>query len=158
MIKVVEDSDLFFDVYVEAIINPVNTIGVPGAGLAKEFSKRFPKYTNDYKHSCKTEIILPGSCRLHIIDPIERTPNHILKYIFSFYTKDHWKDKSQLDYIIVGLENLYIYMLKKDIKSIAIPALGCGLGGLIWSDVFELIQRRLTELKSDIYVFPPRRR
>lgn len=149
MIKLINDISIF-DLDVEALVNPVNTVGVAGAGLAKQFAIRFPKYINDYKNSCKTEIILPGDCRLHKL--VEEEVNKELKYIFSFYSKDHWRDKSNIQYISNGLDRLHLYMLKKNISSVGMPAIGCGLGGLDWREVLPLINMKLNSSAYIAYV------
>lgn len=124
----------------DAIVNPVNCKGVMGAGLAKEIKERYPKAYSDYRILCKNERIRPG-----IVTYTEENG----KYILAFPTKDHWKDPSKMEYIESGLESLVEVIKRLQLTSIAIPALGCGLGGLEWCNVRKKIEMVLTHHFSD---------
>lgn len=130
-----------FRANVEALVNPVNCVGVAGRGLALEFRKRFPENFAFYQKACCEGEIAPG--RVHLVarpfPPVPRTA-HWPKRIVNFPTKRHWRDTSRLEDIEAGLLDLTAAVRSWGIRSIAIPALGCGLGGLDWSDVRPRIE------------------
>jgi len=121
----------------EALVNPVNCVGVMGAGLAKSFKDKYNDITDyfmsNYIFSCKSGYLKPGKILVHFL---HSTPVH---YIINFPTKDHFNDPSKLSYISDGLDSLSSIIDSYNIKSISIPKLGCGLGGLKWNDVKSLI-------------------
>lgn len=139
-----------FDCKAQALVNPVNCVGVAGAGLAKVFKEKFPKDHKLYVKGCKGGLLVPGSVSISITG--QKQP----EYIVSFPTKKHWKEKSELKHIELGLESLVVWANLTGIKSIAIPALGCGLGGLNWNEVRVLIMRAAIKMnKPKVYLFPP---
>lgn len=115
----------------EALVNPVNCVGVMGAGLAKQFKQRYPEMFSDYAAWCATGGMAPGSISLW---STEETP-----YVFLVATKDHWRDPSTLDYVKRCMDGL-VLCAPDLVESIAVPALGCGLGGLAWADVKPIIE------------------
>ena len=121
----------------QALVNPVNCVGVAGKGLALLFRRAWPANYNIYVAACKNGQLRPG--RLHIF-PTGRLGNP--KWIINFPTEDDWRDKSKLIYIEAGLDALVIACLTNRIERVAIPPLGCGLGGLKWEDVEPLIRER----------------
>jgi O-acetyl-ADP-ribose deacetylase (regulator of RNase III) len=135
---------------VEAIVNPVNCVGVMGRGLALEFKKRFPENFKMYKESCLIGDVIPGRMLVTFGGCVK-------PYIFiiNFPTKRHWKDLSCLEDISLGLDRLRLGLINNEVKSIAIPALGCGLGSLKWWVVKELISSKLNNLDVNIVVFEP---
>ena len=146
MITIQEGS--IFDADVQALVNPVNCVGVMGKGLALEFKKRFPKNYEFYKQCCYDGYLRPGI----VINKLEND-----KMIFHFPTKDHWKDPSHLDYIRDGLPQLAGYLDNFNYESVALPALGCGLGGLNMRDVLPLIHRAFKDYESiRVVVFLPK--
>ena len=143
-----------FKTKVDALVNPVNCLGVCGAGLAAAFKDKFPDNYENYKLYCELDKIKPG--KMHVF-PL--TPERGWKYIINFPTKQDWKFKSKLEDISLGLDDLILNIKKLNIKSIAIPALGCGLGGLDWKEVREEIDTKLKELDDvRILIFEPTKR
>lgn len=144
-------SILDADQPVEAIVNPVNCVGVMGGGLARAFAKQFPLMENDYKAHCHNGTLRPG--RMHVY-----APNYVesYKFILNLPTKDHWRDPSKIEYVQKGLIALLSHVTLLRIKSVAIPALGCGLGGLDWDEVKPLIIHNVS-LYDDVmwYIFDP---
>lgn len=140
-----------FDCDVEALVNPVNCMGVSGRGLALEFSKRYPRDQRIYEDACHARDLSPGNVLMHLklftqADPI----------IVYFPTKDHWRDPSNISWIAGGLSKLVSQVESFHIKSIAIPALGCGLGGLKWSEVRPMIEAAFAELPDvRVVIFDP---
>ena len=144
------------DAPVAALVNPVNTDGIMGAGLAKQFKQKFPWSYTDYHAACNVRAVQIG--KMFISDP--GTPTSAcyprLQFIIHFPTKKSWRDPSRLSYIVAGLVDLVKKVRGFEIPSLAIPALGCGLGGLQWTDVHPLIVDAFTQLPDvHILLFPP---
>lgn len=135
---------------VDAIVNPINCVGVMGKGLALQIKNAFPQVFLPYKEACKKGFLKPG---IVLSTP---TFNDQPQYIIHFPTKVHWKNPSKIEYIEEGLIALLSETYHLQISSIAIPPLGCGLGNLRWKDVHPLILNTFERL-SDVYVhiYPP---
>lgn len=146
MIKIVYGD--IFDQDVDALVNPVNCVGVMGAGLAKQFKIRYPNMFNWYKKECEND-------QFNIGEILYYFSSEDKKWIINFPTKKHWKDQSTLEYIEEGLKGLCVDLVFEkniEIDSIAIPALGCGLGGLNWNDVKKLIYEYLSNVNFDVII------
>lgn len=133
MIRLIKNGNIF-ESDCEAWVNPVNCVGVMGAGLAKAFKNNFPDYYKDYKVLCKNYLYEGGDVWYYKHD--DPWP----KWILSFATKNHWKESSKIEYVKKGIFSLKNTIETLRIKSIAIPALGCGLGRLAWEDVLPIIE------------------
>ncbi|MFH1549631.1 MAG: macro domain-containing protein, partial [Planctomycetota bacterium] len=128
-----------------ALVNTVNTVGVMGKGIAKDFKKIYPKMFKEYQRLCETKKLTIGKLWLY------KTPN---KWILSFPTKTTWRKPSRIDYIKAGLEKFVSTYHKKGITSIAFPQLGCGNGELDWeSQVQPLMEKYLKKLPIDVFVY-----
>jgi O-acetyl-ADP-ribose deacetylase (regulator of RNase III) len=135
----------------EALVNTVNCVGVMGRGIALQFKNAFPANFKAYAAACKRKEVQPG--RMFVFDSGELTPP---RYIINFPTKRHWRGKSRLEDIRSGLDALVDEVRARDIRSIALPPLGSGLGGLDWSDVRPLIESALARLPGvEAEVFEP---
>jgi len=135
----------------EALVNTVNCVGVMGRGIALQFKKAYPENYKAYKKACDNKLVKPGQVFTYETGPLSSP-----RFIINFPTKRHWKDKSRLDDIKTGLNNLVETLKKLDIKSISIPSLGCGLGGLDWKEVRPLIEKALTQLPNTrVIIFEP---
>lgn len=129
------------------IINPCNCVGVMGKGLALQFKNNFPDNFSLYKEACDQGLLKPGT--LFIVDLSDTV-------IINFPTKRHWKDSSYLEDIDKGLQALAAQLKKSNWESIALPALGCGLGGLDWALVKSLIEQYLNSFENiHIIVYEP---
>ncbi len=135
----------------EAFVNTVNTVGVMGKGIALQFKENFPANNKAYIDACKQKLLAPGKL-LMITD---RSIHYGLKRIINFPTKVHWKAPSKYEYIEEGLTSLRNLILDNNIKSIAIPPLGCGNGGLDWGLVKPMIMLHLGDLDAEIQVYEP---
>jgi O-acetyl-ADP-ribose deacetylase (regulator of RNase III)/uncharacterized protein YwgA len=136
---------------VEALINTVNTVGVMGKGIALAFKKAFPNNYKIYKKACDNKEFDIGN--LLITQTGQLTP----KLIINFPTKQHWRGRSQIKFIEIGMKKLTEEIKKNQIKSIAIPPLGCGNGGLSWKIVKPLILKELEGITDevDILIYEP---
>ncbi len=139
------------DADVDALVNTVNTVGVMGKGIALMFKEAFSENFKAYEAACKRKDVQVGHMFV--------TERHDLvgpKWIINFPTKKHWRQPSKLEWIREGLEDLRRVIAKKHIRSIALPPLGSGNGGLDWSLVQPLIERELGGLSDvRIVVFEP---
>ncbi len=135
----------------EAIVNTVNCVGVMGKGIALQFKQAFPKNFDAYQAACKRGEMRPG--RMHVFD----TGSMINpRWIINFPTKDHWKGKSKLRDIESGLADLKRVIRERGIRSIAVPPLGCGNGGLDWAVVEPMIREAFADLSDvDVQLFTP---
>jgi O-acetyl-ADP-ribose deacetylase (regulator of RNase III) len=136
---------------VEALINTVNCVGVMGRGVALQFKTKYPQNYKAYKAACKQDEVQPG--KMFIVQ-ISQLINP--KYIINFPTKRHWRGKSRLEYIDAGLQSLLSEIQKRGIQSIAMPPLGCGLGGLDWAEVKLRIEGAFAALPNvHVVIFAP---
>jgi len=134
----------------EAIVNLVNCIRVMGKGLALQFKKKYPENFEVYAKACKNNEVNIG--KMFVFD---RNEDINPKYIINFPTKKHWRGKSKIEFIDLGLEDLVKVIEIYSIKSIAIPLPGSGLGGLDWNVVNLKIEDYLKGLDCDIMVYEP---
>ncbi len=136
---------------VEVLVNTVNCVGYMGKGIAFQFKCSFSENFRAYQKACKSGKIKPGHIFIYETGFLNNP-----KYIFNFPTKRHWREQSKLEDIQSGLVSLVYWIEQLQIKSIAIPALGCGLGGLPWANVRKLIEQQCIDLKStDIFIYEP---
>lgn len=134
----------------EALVNTVNCVGAMGRGIALQFKKAFPKNFASYAAACKRGEVQPG--RMHIFETGQLYPY----YIINFPTKRHWREKSRIEDIEAGLTALAKEIRERNIRSIAIPPLGSGLGGLDWSEVRPRIESMLQEFNElKVVMFEP---
>ncbi|NBN72558.1 appr-1-p processing domain-containing protein [Proteus sp. G2618] len=130
----------------EAIVNAVNCVGVMGRGIALQFKKAWPDNFKAYALACKNKELTPG---VMFIYEIQKTTYP--RFIVNFPTKRHWRNASCIEDIEAGLIALVDEIKQRNIKSIAIPPLGAGLGGLEWSVVYEKIKSAMEPL-ADVHV------
>ncbi len=135
----------------EALVNTVNCYGVMGRGIALQFKKKFPENFKQYKKVCDARELHPG--RMFVFSTEEMFNP---KYVINFPTKNHWKGRSKIEDIDSGLEALVDDVRRLGIQSIAIPPLGCGLGGLKWEDVRPRIESAFASLPNvAVFVYEP---
>lgn len=135
----------------EALVNTVNCVGFMGKGIALQFKKAFPDNCKAYERACREEEVRPG--RMFVF---ETAAMFNPKYIINFPTKRHWRGKSRLEDIEAGLKALVAEVKRLGINSIAVPPLGCGLGGLDWNTVRPMIERALSEAPDvEVILFEP---
>ncbi len=148
-----------FDLEAQTLTIPVNVVGVMGAGLAKIVSMRsksvFDEYRRVYNARGYPDAVDPKSIlihRLHVVPyPVERSKQQVLL----FPTKKHWLRPSTLEWIDENLAILARDYKKLKVKSLAIPAIGCGYGELEWRDVLPLIEQHLGKLPIPVFVCEP---
>ncbi|MBB5057423.1 O-acetyl-ADP-ribose deacetylase (regulator of RNase III) [Granulicella aggregans] len=139
------------DAPTEALVNTVNTVGVMGKGIALMFKEAFPANFRAYEDACKKKQVRVG----HMFvteNPTFEGP----RWIINFPTKKHWRQPSKLEWIKEGLQDLKSVIRERNIRSIALPPLGAGNGGLDWNDVRPEIACALADLSDvDVLVYEP---
>lgn len=136
-----------FNSCASVLVNPTNCIGPMGAGLAKQFKEKFPGLAENYWNYCRKGMIKPGILHLYTINSDLR--------VLNFPTKNHWKDPSKMEYVELGLNKFIDSYNNKNIKSVAFPLLGAGLGGLDKNLIQNYMIERLNPLEGidiEIYV------
>ena len=123
---------------VDAFVNSVNCVGFMGRGIALQFKHAFPENFEAYAEACKRKEVQPG--RMFVYETGQMTRP---RYIVNFPTKRHWRGKSRMEDIESGLDALAREIERRNIRSIAVPPLGSGLGGLAWADVRSRIESAL---------------
>lgn len=136
----------------EALVNTVNTVGVMGKGIALMFKDRFGENFRLYAVACKAGEVRTG--RMFVTQPGELDGP---RWIVNFPTKQHWRSPSRLEWIVEGLQDLRRFLLESGVRSVAIPPLGAGHGGLDWNVVRAEIDRAVGDLEIDVTVFEPTR-
>ena len=132
-------------------MNPVNCVGVMGKGLALQFKRAFPGNFEAYVSAC-----MSGDVRLGRMFTCETGSLTVPRFVVNFPTKHHWRDRSALKDIDNGLRHLVAVIKELNIRSLAVPALGCGLGGLSWREVKQSILRELGGLQDvEVTVYEP---
>jgi len=135
----------------EALVNTVNCVGFMGKGIALQFKKAFPDNFRAYEHACRAGQVKPG--RMFVFQTGKMFNP---KLIINFPTKRHWKGKSRPEDIESGLKALINEVKNRNIRSVAVPPLGCGLGGLEWSYVRSKIEDAFAELPDvEVKLYPP---
>lgn len=136
-----------FDLPADIRVNTVNCVGVMGAGVALAFKQRYPEMYRDYAKACRAGAVKPG--RMHVWKPLDGD------WIINFPTKRDWRDPSRYEDIEAGLDDLRKYLSPLGPVSVALPALGCGHGGLDWERVAPMISAKLEALEANIHVYEP---
>jgi O-acetyl-ADP-ribose deacetylase (regulator of RNase III) len=119
----------------EALVNTVNCVGYMGRGMALQFKKAFPENFTEYQKACRAGQVQPGKMFVFEIGSM-LSP----RYVINFPTKRHWRGKSRYEDIEAGLRALVSEVKRLGIRSVAVPPLGCGLGGLDWKRVRPMIE------------------
>ena len=135
----------------EALVNTVNCVGVMGRGIALQFKKAFPDNFKAYAEACRRREVKPG--RMFVFETGALTNP---RYIVNFPTKRHWRGRSRMEDVEAGLKALAAEIEARNIRSIAVPPLACGLGGLAWDDVRPRIEAALADIDDlEAVVFEP---
>ena len=135
----------------EALVNTVNCVGVMGKGIALQFKQAYPENFRQYEQACRAGKVKPGKMFTVVTDS-SLNP----RYIINFPTKSHWRNNSKIEDIQSGLVALVQQVQELGITSIAMPALGCGNGGLNWDEVKPLIESAFAQLPDvQVIIFEP---
>jgi len=145
-----EEHGNLLEANADALVNTVNTVGVAGKGIALQFRQAFPDNFRAYEKAAKRGQVTPG--RMFVWETGLLEPPHL---IINFPTKRHWRGKSRMDDIHTGLQDLVRCIAEYSITSIALPPLGCGNGGLRWSEVRKAIVAALEPLDVEVLLYPP---
>ena len=137
---------------VEALVNTVNTQGIMGKGIALQFKQAFPAMFREYEKACKAGEVQLGKVHVYDLGGLTGGP----RWIINFPTKGQWREHSRLADIEAGLHDLIATVRRLNIRSIAVPPLGCGNGGLNWADVRPRIEVAFAELPDvKVQLFAP---
>jgi O-acetyl-ADP-ribose deacetylase (regulator of RNase III) len=135
----------------EALVNTVNCVGIMGKGIALQFKQAFPENFKAYAQACRKGEVRPGKMFVFETGRIYNP-----RYLINFPTKRHWKGKAKIQDVRAGLQALVQEIKRLGIKSIAVPPLGCGNGGLEWSAIRPLIEQALSEVPEvKVTLFEP---
>jgi O-acetyl-ADP-ribose deacetylase (regulator of RNase III) len=135
----------------EALVNTVNTLGVMGKGIALQFKNMFPNNFKLYANACKEKEVKIGK----LLVTEEETLLEGKKIIINFPTKTDWRLPSEYNYIEAGMSQMVKVIQEKNIKSIAVPPLGSGNGGLDWNKVKVIMEKYLSDLTCEIFIYEP---
>lgn len=137
-----------FECNADCLINTVNCEGFMGKGIAYQFKLKFPENNKSYVKACKSGELTVGKVHYYVEDGIT---------IINFPTKDKWRESSKIEYIEKGMDSLIELLPKLDVKKVAIPPLGCGNGGLLWTDVRKIIENKIINILDnyDFLIFEP---
>lgn len=148
---ITEATGNLLDAPAEALVNTVNTVGVMGKGVALQFKRAFPENFVAYERACKAGDVQPG--RIFVFE------THALsgpRYILNFPTKRHWRGFSRIEDIEAGLRALVAEVRRLGVRSVAVPPLGCGNGGLDWAEVRPRIEQAFSALPEvQVLLFAP---
>lgn len=134
----------------EALVNTVNTVGVMGKGIALMFKERFAENFRLYAAACQAKDVRTGKMFVTEVHELDGP-----RWIVNFPTKQHWRGDSKIEWITEGLQDLRRFLIENKVKSIAVPPLGSGNGGLDWAKVRQQIEEALVGLDTEIIVFEP---
>ena len=144
-----EVGDMFLS-NADCLVNTVNCEGYMGKGVAYQFKLKFPENNKAYVKACKSGKLYVGTLHFYEEDGV---------MIINFPTKNKWREKSRMSYITIGLDKLIELLPQLSVKTIAIPPLGCGNGGLDWQEVRAVIEKKLSPVqdKYQFLVYEPSR-
>ncbi|MDG6777277.1 macro domain-containing protein [Thiomicrorhabdus sp. zzn3] len=146
-----------FESHDEAIVNTVNCVGVMGKGIALQYKNLFPENYTEYKKQCSQKNIVPGKMFVYEYKTEDLFAGNKPQFIINFPTKDHWRAKSKIEYVEQGLNDFISVITQQNIKSVSMPAIGCGNGGLEWSDVKKVVTAKLSSLEGvTINIYEPK--
>lgn len=134
----------------EAVVNTVNCVGVMGRGVALQFRNAYPENYKAYQRACKKGEVRPGAMFVHETGNLTGP-----RYIINFPTKRHWRGNSRMEDIDAGLRSLVEWLSKLQVRSVALPPLGCGLGGLDWQEVRPRIEQALSNEGVEVRLYEP---
>ena len=135
----------------EALVNTVNTVGVMGKGIALMFKERFDDNYQRYLLACHARQVHTGRMFVTEVNELDGP-----RWVVNFPTKQHWRGPSRIEWITSGLYDLHRFLVEHKVKSVAIPPLGAGNGGLRWADVKPQIEKILADLTDvEIIVYEP---
>lgn len=137
----------------EALVNTVNTVGVMGKGIALMFKERFGENYRRYAAACKRNEVQTGQMFVTEVRELDGA-----RWIVNFPTKQHWRSNSRIEWIADGLQDLRRFLVDQHVRSVAIPPLGAGNGGLDWAEVRPLIEEALADLDTEVMVYEPTQR
>lgn len=147
---IISKTGNILDAGTQALVNTVNTVGVMGKGIALQFKNTFPENFAAYAVAVKR-----GDLKVGVVQVVAVKSTTGVEYIINFPTKAHWRFPSKIEWIKTGLEDLKQKIATHNIRSIALPPLGCGNGGLDWREVKPLIEEALKDVPVTVVLYEP---
>lgn len=138
----------------QAIVIPVNCVGVMGAGLAKQAKER--GYFDEYNFVCRTQVMFGGKVHWSEFPHRDNGGGVAWHYPIFAFTKENWRNPSRIEWIEKILSTIDRYKPRGKCPVVAVPALGCGLGGLDWSDVKPLCEKYLSDSPTKFLIYEPK--
>jgi O-acetyl-ADP-ribose deacetylase (regulator of RNase III) len=138
----------------DVLVCTTNAMGVMGKGIALDFAKRWPSIVSPYKEACQKRLLKGGACCLFHLPTQDLFSPH-KRYWAAFCTKHDWRQPSQYEWVESGMRQLVSEMESNHLTSVAIPALGCGLGGLQWTKVKTIIEEVMQGHSIQARIYPP---
>jgi O-acetyl-ADP-ribose deacetylase (regulator of RNase III) len=136
-------GDMFQSTY-DAIVNTVNCVVVMGKGIALACKQKYPDNFIAYRQFCAQHKLKPGNLFVYGTSPV----------IINMATKDHWRNPSQINYIVNGVNHLAAWLQSNpQVKTIAMPKPGCGCGGLNWANIKPIMNNALKNVPQDVYIY-----
>lgn len=136
----------------EVLVNPINARGVAGKGVALLFKNNYPEWFSKYREVCSKDVLMPGDIWVYHTGLEYPHP----RYIFNAVTKLHWRYRSEKLWVIHCYQKIANLILKFKVKSIGIPPLGCGCGGLYWGYIKPNVENILGSIEDcNIYHYLP---
>ncbi|GAA4913719.1 O-acetyl-ADP-ribose deacetylase (regulator of RNase III) [Stackebrandtia albiflava] len=131
----------------DVLVNPVNVVGVMGRGLAAQFKRAYPENFAAYRRACERGELRVGT--------VLAVPIPHARWVVNLPTKRHWRAASRLEDVAAGLDGLVDFLERTPVDSVAVPALGAGLGGLPWPEVEALTREKLGTLEVTVRLYAP---
>ncbi|AWN04045.1 phosphatase [Rhodococcus phage Peregrin] len=126
------------------IAHGCNTVGVMGAGIAKEIRKRYPEMHEMYVQKCDEQTFNPGDIYLHMEDG---------QYIANLATQKYPGRNAKIEYIVESVSRLVQWAERHQVSHIAMPRIGAGIGGLAWDDVLLALEVSNGSSTVDIHCY-----
>ena len=137
----------------DAVVNPVNTVGVMGKGLALQFAHKYPDILPLYQEACRKGKLTTA------LPLVIQLPQKNPEYIVNLATKRHWRDPSQPEWIAAGLDAMYKILLHLKVLNVGVPLLGSGLGQIpahVSKEIIETAALKYSDkIDTDIYIPGP---
>ena len=130
-----------FDSECYAIAHGVNVQGVMGAGIAYTVKTRFPQAFRVYRMLCREDRILkPGDFVAVAAEDLGADRTRTMRLVYNLATQQWAGPSASLEWIQKAANGMFEDLMERGLATVAMPRIGCGLGGLEWEDVARLFE------------------